>query len=46
MNKLEIEKNNFFEKLKNIHKKFLKNDEMTPIEGYLVDYQENNIHYV
>ena len=46
VNKLEIEKNNFFEKLKNIHKKFLKNDEMTPIEGYLVDYQENNIHYV
>ena len=43
--KFDMEKNNFFLKLKNVHKKFYKTDEITPQDGYTIDYPNTNEHF-
>ena len=39
------EKNNFFLKLKNVHKKFYKSDEITPQDGYSINYPNTNEYF-
>ena len=40
----EREKDNFLFYLKNSHKNFYKEDEITPLEGYRIDYPNRNKH--
>ena len=46
INSIENEKDEFFKKLKFIHRNFFNNDEMTPLEGYFIDYPDNSNYYV
>ena len=46
MDNLDNEKNIFDQELKNIHKKFYENDEITPLQGFFVDYPDNNNYFV
>ena len=39
--KVEIKSNKFFFELKNVHKKLYKEDEITPLEGYSIDYSNS-----
>ena len=45
MEKLEIKNNEFLFELKNVHKKLYKEDEITPLEGYCIDYT-NNLYFI
>ena len=42
----EKEKNNFISKLISATKKFYKEDEITPLEGYSIEYPDNNEYYI
>ena len=46
INNIENEKDNFQSKLKSVHKKFYKEDEITPLEGYSIEYPDNNEYYI
>lgn len=46
INNFELERKEFFQKLKYIQRNFFKNDEMTPLEGYFIDYPNNSNYYV
>ena len=43
--KVEIKSNKFFFELKNVHKKLYKEDEITPLEGYSIDYS-NSTYFI
>ena len=46
MDNNEKEKDNFLSKLKKETKKFYKKDEITPLEGYSIEYPDNNEYYI
>ena len=41
----DLEKSNFFLLIKNVHKKFYKKDEITPKDGYCIDYPDSNEYF-
>ena len=43
---MELKRNNFFQKLINIHKNFYEKDGITPLKEYIIDYQDNNNYYI
>ena len=46
LNNINKEKDYFFTKLKNVHKNFYEKDEITPLEGYCINYPDNDIYYI